>query len=128
MNDIEKTEKFYNRYSKYRIMEIQTDRRLQVTSFKQLLKNFNLYDTPSDISDEENFIDKIDHLLKSNLSLYEVKNFYSYLKLVYDKALYQYHNFIEKDFEDIDNIKMKKDEEISDLKTTLQRTTDLLLD
>ena len=129
----------HQRWMKFQTLENQLDNKFYVTSFKQLLKNFNnLPEIPTDrtidetekkkIEDELEFIKKVDTLIKKNLTLYEVRKFYEYFHRILESNFSSATWYLQKEFDDLDEVLKSKNDEIREMEERVRLASEILPD
>jgi len=116
-------DKAHERYTKEYIIENQIKRKFQVTSFKDLLHNFNLADTLDEDSREQ--LDRIDYIFKNSLNLHNVKMLYSYIEQICYKTYSNFTSYIDNQFKEVDEVVSEKDNEIKRLNRDLDNISGL---
>ena len=124
--EIEKRDRLFSKITQ---QENILENGFKTTSFTRLLKNFNCYPEDSSISDsteEKEFIDRVNKVIKSNFNLYEVKKLYWYFHMILDNSFTKCLNYVTEEFDNINEIVEVKDKEIDGLKERLEKVTDIL--
>jgi len=123
--ELEAYHKAAARSSKEFILHNQLKRKFQVTSYKRLLENFNMISSNYDGSDYMEQVEKIDKILKENFTLHELRSFYENFLSICEMSFLDYSRFLEREFEEIDDVTSKKNVEINNLKKSLDMISEL---